>query len=184
MSKTERLFIRYHFVSLFSTPANYLQRCRLITGTCIPNSSSDFISIKTTGSNNLEVFPEQTWPIHSGHFKALVMLSPGPNTLEVFHMQHNGQEPSSRTTCSLQYIPLLQYPPLHLAIMVAKDSPLLMDCPPQKAGGLSSAHSDLNAAVEKFRMTAYMWQAMTAEDMRSVCPSSLDARCEFARRCD
>lgn len=51
--------------------------------------------------------------------------------------------------------------------MVAKDSPLLMDCPPQKAGGLSSAHSDLSAAIEKFRMTAYMWQAMTAEDMRA-----------------
>ncbi|KAJ4343397.1 hypothetical protein N0V95_006659 [Ascochyta clinopodiicola] len=93
------------------------------------------------------------------------MLSPGPNTLEVIHMQHNEQMASIKMT--LQYFPLLQYPPLHLAIMVAKDSPLLMDCPPQKAGGLSSAHSDLSAAIEKFRMTAYMWQAMTAEDMRA-----------------
>ncbi|KAJ4314114.1 hypothetical protein N0V94_006628 [Neodidymelliopsis sp. IMI 364377] len=127
--------------------------------------SDDFISIKTTGSNDLEVFPEQTWPVHNGYFKALVMLSPGLNTLEVIHMQHDG-EIVTFTGINLQYIPLLQYPPLHLAIMVAKDSPLLMDCPPQKAGGFSSAHSDLSAAVEKFRMTAYMWQAMTAEEMR------------------
>jgi hypothetical protein len=34
-------------------------------------------------------------------------------------------------------------------------------------GGISSAHSDLNAAISKFRMTAYMWQALTAEDMRA-----------------
>ena len=93
------------------------------------------------------------------------MLSPGSNLLEVVHMQHDKREAS--TIISLLYIPLLQCPPLHLAVMVAKDSPLLMDCPPQKAGGLSSAHSDLTAAIEKFRMTAYMWQAMTAEDMRT-----------------
>ncbi|UPX12074.1 uncharacterized protein EKO05_0002650 [Ascochyta rabiei] len=92
------------------------------------------------------------------------MLSPGSNTLEVIHIQQNEKTASVKIT--LHYFPLLQYPPLHLAIMVAKDSPLLMDCPPQKAGGLSSAHSDLSAAIEKFRMTAYMWQAMTAEDMR------------------
>ena len=110
------------------------------------------------------MFPEQTWPIHSGYFKALVMLSPGSNTLEMTHIQEHKQEASLKI--NLQYIPLLQYPPLHLAIMVAKDSPLLIDCPPQKAGGLSSAHADLSAAIGKFRMTAYMWQAMTAEDFR------------------
>lgn len=51
--------------------------------------------------------------------------------------------------------------------MIAKDSPLLIDCPPIKRGGISSAHSDLDAAIKKFRMSAYMWQALTAEDMRS-----------------
>jgi hypothetical protein len=65
------------------------------------------------------------------------------------------------------YVPLLQNPPHHLANMVAKDSPLMIDCPPHKGGGMSSAHSDLDAAIAKLRMTAYMWQAMTAEDLRS-----------------
>lgn len=51
--------------------------------------------------------------------------------------------------------------------MVAKDSPLLIDCPPHKRGAVSTAHSDIDAAINKFRMTAYMWQAQTAEDMRA-----------------
>ncbi|KAF3003162.1 hypothetical protein E8E13_009049 [Curvularia kusanoi] len=142
------------------------QRCLLITGICQPagSSSEDFISVKTIGANEVEIFPEQTWPVYSGHFKALVMLSPGSNSIEMTHTKQDGQGAS--LTITLQYIPLLQYPPLHLAIMVAKDSPLLMDCPSQKAPAHLSAHSDLAAAIEKFRMTAYMWQAMTAEDFR------------------
>lgn len=67
----------------------------------------------------------------------------------------------------LTYLPLLQSPPLHLAILIAKDSPLLIDCPASKYGGVSSAHSNLDAAIAKFRMSAYMWQALTAEDLRS-----------------
>lgn len=66
----------------------------------------------------------------------------------------------------LQYVPLLQTPPLHLAILVAKDSPLAIDCPSRKYSGLSSAHSSLEAAIAKLRVTAYMWQALTAEELR------------------
>ncbi|KAH6639260.1 putative peptidase family-domain-containing protein [Boeremia exigua] len=141
------------------------QRCLLVTGDCQSMGPEDFISVKTTDAHDFELFPEQTWPVHSGHFKALVMLSPGTNIIQILHTQENEQETSLKI--NLQYIPLLQYPPLHLAIMVANDSPLFMDCPPQKAGGYASAHSDLSAAIEKFRMTAYMWQAVTAEDFRA-----------------
>lgn len=41
-----------------------------------------------------------------------------------------------------------------------------MDCPRYKAAGISSAHSSLEAAIVKFRTIAYMWQALTAKDMR------------------
>lgn len=51
--------------------------------------------------------------------------------------------------------------------MIGKDSPLLIDCPHSKRRGISTAHCDLDAAIAKLRMTAYMWQALTAEDMRS-----------------
>lgn len=111
-----------------------------------------------------------------GRFKALLILSPGPNALSIEHAPtretpgtekrgHTGDDGEFKIT--LNYVPLLQTPPLYLAILVAKDSPLLIDCPPFKRGGLSSAHSDLEAAIKKFRMTAYMWQALTAEDFRS-----------------
>lgn len=110
-----------------------------------------------------------------GRFKALLILSPGPNELIIQHkpvQTTTGQkrkhvDDEEELTLTLTYIPLLQTPPLHLAIMIAKDSPLLIDCPPCKRGGVTSAHSDLDAAIKKFRMTAYMWQALTAEDMRS-----------------
>lgn len=67
----------------------------------------------------------------------------------------------------MRYTPLLQTPPLHLAILIAKDSPLQIDCPPAKFGSISTTHSSLDAAIAKFRMAAYMWQALTAEDLRA-----------------
>lgn len=92
------------------------------------------------------------------------MLSPGLNRLQLSYVCNDCLEHT--TEIKVNYLPLLQCPPLHLAIMVASDSPGLIDCPPHKAAGLSSAHSDLSSAISKLRMTAYMWQAMTAEDMR------------------
>ncbi|KAF2124387.1 hypothetical protein P153DRAFT_326536 [Dothidotthia symphoricarpi CBS 119687] len=142
------------------------QRCLLVIGEYQHiDEGEHYLSVKTTGANNIEAFPEQTWPIAAGNFKALVMLSPGLNKLELTHLRNDNLE--ATVNINVMYIPLLQNPPLHLAIMVAKDSPLLIDCPPHKARGISSAHSDLDAAVAKLRMTAYMWQAMTAEDLRS-----------------
>lgn len=141
------------------------QRCLLIRGSCAVSSDEDFITISTTDTANPSPFPPQNWPIFEGRFKSLLILSPGTNFVALQHYQ-NGQA-TGATSITINYVPLLQTPPLLLAIMVAKDSPLLIDCPPNKQGGLSSAHSDLNAAISKFRMTAYMWQALTAEDMRS-----------------
>jgi hypothetical protein len=122
-------------------------------------SDEDFLSTSSTD------FPLQSWPVSDGRFKCLVILSPGINCITLQH-RHNGQARAT-TSLNITYIPLLQTPPLHLSIMLAKDSPLLIDCPLHKRGGISSAHSDLDAAINKFRMTAYMWQALTAEDMRS-----------------
>ena len=59
------------------------------------------------------------------------MLSPGQNILEI----SQGDDSPSSFKINVTYIPLLQYPPLHLVIMVAKDSPLVIDCPPAKGSG-------------------------------------------------
>ncbi|KAL4749837.1 hypothetical protein BDW72DRAFT_213809 [Aspergillus terricola var. indicus] len=143
------------------------QTCLSIHGTCpilesTPETS--FITVRVT-DDLTQTQAATPWPLHNGRWKALAMLVPGSNkiTLELHHF-HGLYETLS---ISVTYVPLLQLPPLHLAILVAKDSPLLIDCPPAKHGAFSSAHSDLDAAVAKFRTTAYMWQALTAEDLRS-----------------
>ncbi|KAK0384866.1 hypothetical protein NLU13_7344 [Sarocladium strictum] len=140
------------------------QRCLLITGRCQSVAVDEgHVEVAVSDQRGRLRFPEQRWPMFQGHFKALTILQPGNNVIRV-----TASHDSSYTTeISVTYIPLLQRPPLHLAILVAKNSPLSIDCPPGKFGGLSSAHSSLNAAIAKFRVTAYMWQALTAEEMRS-----------------
>ena len=122
-----------------------------------------FATVNIRDDSGNSIFPPQRWPIVGGRVKIISLLSPGANNLTITREHSSG---SITQTVKLNYIPLLQTPPLHLAIMVAKDSPLLIDCPPAKQGAFSLAHSSLDAAVAKFRMTAYMWQALTAEDMR------------------
>ncbi|SPO04709.1 related to jacalin-like lectin domain-containing protein [Cephalotrichum gorgonifer] len=146
------------------------QRCIIIKGRYIlPDTVSEaeaeaaFATVECTDSSGTTTFPTQTWPISSNRLKMIVLLSPGPNNLTI--TANFGRTTVRRTIC-LTYMPLLQTPPLHLAIMVAKNSPLLIDCPPSKHAGISSAHSSLDAAIAKVRMSAYMWQALTAEDMR------------------
>ncbi|CRG83378.1 hypothetical protein PISL3812_00729 [Talaromyces islandicus] len=144
------------------------QTCVLINGESPPQQNEDntsFASVLSTDQVSSHVPHAQTWPVavHGG-WKALVMLSPGVNTL-IIKLHHAGGI-SDTIQISVTYQPLLQLPPLHLAVLVAKDSPLLMDCPPAKFGGISTAHSSIDAAIAKFRVAAYMWQALTAEDMR------------------
>ncbi|KFY47791.1 hypothetical protein V496_10441 [Pseudogymnoascus sp. VKM F-4515 (FW-2607)] len=143
------------------------QRAVVISGTCriSDNSIEDYLIVKSADYVGKESFPVQNWPVFEGHFKVLIILSPGANFISIEH--HHSISEYRSIQVELNYIPLLQTPPLHLAIMIAKDSPLLIDCPPGRRGAISSAHSDLDAAVKKFRMTAYMWQALTAEDLRS-----------------
>ncbi|KAL2187683.1 hypothetical protein L209DRAFT_753780 [Thermothelomyces heterothallicus CBS 203.75] len=143
------------------------QRCILVSGRCSTSLALEqdegYIRVETNDDSDQTLFPEQRWPMCRGHFKALVLLSPGINKIIIT----SGEDAPCRLELSIRYVPLLQTPPLHLAILIAKDSPLLIDCPPAKLGSLSSAHSSLDAAISKFRMTAYMWQALTAEDLRA-----------------
>ncbi|KFA52547.1 hypothetical protein S40293_07624 [Stachybotrys chartarum IBT 40293] len=140
------------------------QRCVLIRGRCEVQplgSGEDFVRIETLDTADNVTFPEQRWPLNQGWLKALLMLNPGENKIR-FNL---GTSKKVCTMIKLHYTPLLQTPPLHLAIMVAKDSPQLIDCSAAKFGSLSGAHSGLQSAIAKFRMTAYMWQAFTAAEM-------------------
>ena len=148
------------------------QRCLLLKGhfansTGLSREKKDSVAISVADSSGQCSFPAQNWPVTNDQFKALVFLSPGKNVVSISQDRQIDRNDPQSIQRIVHYVPLLQTPPLHLAILVAKDSPLLIDCPPAKQGGISSAHASLDAAIAKLRMTAYMWQAFTADDMHS-----------------
>ncbi|OJD26296.1 hypothetical protein ACJ73_02325 [Blastomyces percursus] len=146
------------------------QRCIIIKGSCRSAVESGFLTVENQDASGSQNFPTQSHPVLQGRFTFLAMLSEGPNNIIIQLASHyNRAAPSlspDTVIVSLNYYPLMNSPPLHLAIMIASDSPLVIDCPPDKLGGLPDGHSHLDAVIAKFRMTAYMWQALMAEDMR------------------
>ncbi|CAG9986366.1 unnamed protein product [Clonostachys byssicola] len=104
---------------------------------------------------------KQEWPMSRGYFKALVILSPGKNDIIISNFS------VGLTTICVKYVPVAETPPLHLAILVARDSPERIDFPPCKAGSVAE-HGTLEAAIKKLRMAAAMCQALLAEEMHAA----------------
>ncbi|KAH8921855.1 hypothetical protein BT69DRAFT_1335211 [Atractiella rhizophila] len=165
-------------VSNLSANETIYQRFLLLHGTAghSPNEKG-YISISSANDFDL------SFPVSSGHWKGLVPLLPGPQDLR-FCFVPSLAPATSKAEAGVEkmdldeaegedvlvlegitYIPLLHIRPVHLAILVASDSSLLIDCPPEKLS--SSVHSDLQAAIKKLRLWAYMSQALTAENMRA-----------------
>ncbi|OAX84463.1 hypothetical protein ACJ72_01163 [Emergomyces africanus] len=165
------------------------QRCLIIKGSCTTAEETGFLTVENQDASGTQNFPPQSQPVVEGRFTFLIMLSEGLNQLIIRYGSHKNNSmaptPSAKTIVfSINYYPLLQCPPLHLAIMVAQDSPLVIDCPPAKLGGLPNGHSTLDAVIAKFRTTAYMWQALTAEDMRMKGLGRRSFRLEEERTAD
>ena len=112
-------------------------------------------------------FPPTQWPVCDSHFKALVYLQPGPNRLRLEFVSPkishpNGQMQTHTSWMNINFLPLISSPPLQLCILVAKDSPETYDAVPDR---IQREGNGLAQAVKKFRMSAYLWQAFTAEQM-------------------
>ncbi|KAI9676914.1 MAG: hypothetical protein M1817_006753 [Caeruleum heppii] len=121
-------------------------------------------------------FPPTNWPVCESQFKALVYLSPGPNRIRLDvaspKLPSNSSSNPAHSSCiNINYLPLTSSPPLQLAILVAKDSPLTFDAVPER---IQREGNGLETAIRKFRMAAYLWQAFTGEQMY---------RNRFGRRC-
>ncbi|GAB7353892.1 hypothetical protein MBLNU459_g4246t1 [Dothideomycetes sp. NU459] len=130
-----------------------------------------------TVCHHQDAFPPTTWPVSDSNFKALVYLQPGPNRLR-FDFIAQSRRPSRdnnstvhSTHFQVNYLPMNASPPLHLVILVAKDSPRTYDAVPDR---IQAEGNSLDTAVRKFRMSAYLWQAFTGEQMN---------RNGFGRRC-
>ncbi|KAF7114077.1 hypothetical protein CNMCM5793_007057 [Aspergillus hiratsukae] len=121
-------------------------------------------------------FPSIGWPVTSSHFKALVHLVPGPNRLRFdfvsTKLSTGSVHPAIHSSwISINYLPLVNVPPLHLVILLGKDSDGTFDAVPERQ---QREGNDLETAIRKYRTAAYLWQAFTAEQM---------FRNNFGRRC-
>lgn len=99
-------------------------------------------------------YPPLTYPVSEGVFKAMVPLDPGWNTVNIT------ANTTDTVDVNVEYVPLLQNPPIHLCILVGKDSEMKFDTPSHKS------QNGIQVAIERLRLQAYLWQAFTAEQMR------------------
>ena len=109
------------------------------------------------------------WPVSDSHFKALVHLTSGPNRLRFDF--HNSSIPAQSSWMNINFLPVTTSPPIHLAILLGRDSPGTFDAVPER---VRREGNDLDTALRKLRMAAYLWQAFTGEQMY---------RNGFGRRC-
>ncbi|KAH6677527.1 zinc metallo protein-like proteinase [Halenospora varia] len=112
-------------------------------------------------------FPPTYWPVSDSHFKALIYLTPGPNRLRFDFSSpklanNNTSNPIHSSYLTLHMLPPLSSPPLHLVVLLGKDSPGTYDAVPAR---IEKEGNGLETAIRKFRMMAYLWQAFTAEQM-------------------
>jgi Putative peptidase family len=120
-----------------------------------------------------QAFPCTNWPVSDSYFKALVYLSPGWNQIrfDFTTASLSAKDGTHSSFIMLNYLPLNNAPPLHLAIIVGKDSHCTYDAPPERK---QREGNGLDTAIRKYRMAAHLWQAFTAEQMY---------RNKFGRRC-
>lgn len=156
-----QVILSEHSWRFYLTPA--VQRCVIIKARFSPpDNSPSMVAVEHRSPSGDELYPPQTWPVAEGNTKIIAMLSPGTNVLHI----HPNSDATEATQLKLSYFPILSQPPLHLAAMFASDSDLQIDFEPSKLVPGATDKSTMDTALNKFRLTAYMWQAMIAEDMR------------------
>ncbi|TPX69376.1 hypothetical protein SpCBS45565_g02418 [Spizellomyces sp. 'palustris'] len=130
------------------------QRLLLIYGTAGVGPGDSSLHVRNISTT----YPAQSFRCTDSHWKALVPLDPGKNRLVLEHSV------GGTTEIDVVYMPLLQNPPLVLAVLVAKDSPMVFDVP-DSGENLPFEYE----MIRKFRLAAFgiqdMWQAFTAEQM-------------------
>ncbi|CEP16567.1 hypothetical protein [Parasitella parasitica] len=127
------------------------QRFLLVNGRAGPRNGSFDTPIYVLCND----FPQTEWPCVDSYFKAMVHLVPGANTITFAVPRDN-----ETLHFHVNYLPLLQNPPLSLVIFVGSDSEATFDVPPEKRD-----QNTLDIAVQKLRVAGYMWQAFCAEQM-------------------
>ncbi|KAK7992220.1 hypothetical protein PG996_012767 [Apiospora saccharicola] len=142
------------------------QKVLLVNGT-IGDTVQSSLDGTVTVSRLDDGYPPTTWPVCESHFKALVYLVPGANRLRFDFaspkLANSGSpNPIHSSYITVHMVPPTSSPPLQLVILLAKDSPATFDATPAR---IEREGNGLDTAIRKFRMSAYLWQAFTAEQM-------------------
>ncbi|KAJ3495065.1 hypothetical protein NLG97_g3658 [Lecanicillium saksenae] len=142
------------------------QKTILLYGT-IGDTSTVPIDGTITVSRLDDDIPPISWPVCDSHFKVLAYLQPGPNKLRFDFASpklanSTSSNPIHSSHLTIHMIPSMGSPPLQLAVVVAKDSPGTYPAAPTRA---DREGNDIETAIRKYRMAAYLWQAFTAEQM-------------------
>ncbi|CAN6624839.1 hypothetical protein TRVA0_010S00738 [Trichomonascus vanleenenianus] len=113
--------------------------------------------------HHIDSFPSQRFPVVDGLFKALVHLEPGVNNLKiVFEAPPRWNMSNFSENLTINYLPLLQNPPIHLCLLLGKDSEGKFDNPKYKR---DKEGNGLDLAIKKMRMAGYLMAAFTNEQM-------------------
>ncbi|KAH3670344.1 hypothetical protein WICMUC_004840 [Wickerhamomyces mucosus] len=124
-----------------------------------------------TVSHKHNAFPPLHYEVSDGFFKLVTHLDPGLNPLVIsqYHgLVANGFPVSKNpplitsTELSIYYQPLTQNQPIHLCLLIAKDSPATFDTTSIKK---QQEGNDLNLAIKKLRVAGRLMQAYTNEQM-------------------
>ncbi|SCU88484.1 LADA_0E10440g1_1 [Lachancea dasiensis] len=117
----------------------------------VPKSGSSAVQVRCSQT------PPLRFPVHESFFKCVIMLSPGENQLSFVSDQDDHK------SVTLRYVPLLQNEPVHMCLLVARDSPLVFDSPRSQQD--KEHGNDLELACRKLRIGARLMQAFTNEQM-------------------
>ncbi|KAM9936043.1 hypothetical protein OXX80_004397 [Metschnikowia pulcherrima] len=136
-------------------------------------------------NNNSEAIPPQAFEVNNSQFKALLHVSPGENNFQVYHVNagisgNPGQNGSSNSGCdtidegrlTLHYQALPANKPIHLCVILGKDSMGAYDMPSYKSR--RGEPSNLDAAVQKLKVAGRMMQAFTQDEFHHL---GLSNRC-------
>lgn len=128
-------------------------------------------------NNNNKVFPPQYAEINNSQFKALVHVSPGePNVFAVHaldkaHMDDRGYAQNTRQlsesgSLTLFFNPLPENKPVHLCVVLGKDSRGLYDMPKYKSH--KGQVAQLETAIQRLKVAARMMQAFTQDEFHRL----------------
>ncbi|KAF3989385.1 hypothetical protein FT663_02749 [Candidozyma haemuli var. vulneris] len=153
----------------------------------IVSSPSVIVSGRTTAhvqsglvqfvNNANKVFPPQFFEVNNGQFKAFVHVSPGEeNNFEIhildrahldgsgFPVNHQNVVDSGKLT--LFFNPLPQNKPVHLCIILGRDSNGTYDMPKYKTN--QGQYANLDTGIQRLKVAARMMQAFTQDEFHRL----------------